>query len=98
MVFDEVASWYGSALVTPVVFETSRSGADSESEEEEMLTTIMGGEPAKSLPTLQLTGPEVSSSNQSLAQHEETSDVLSPWCYTRRKKKRARCLSKRPRT
>ena len=90
VVFDEVASWYGPTSVTPVVFETSRSGADSESEEEEMLTTIMNGEPAESLSALQLTGPEVSSSNQSLARHEETSDVVSPWCYTRRKKKKGK--------
>ena len=99
VVFDDVASWYGPTSVTPVVFETSRSEADSESEEEETLATIMNGEPAESLSALQLTGPEVSSSNQSLAWHEETFDVVSPWCYTRRKKKkRARCLSKRSRT
>jgi transposase InsO family protein len=52
VVFDEVTSWYGPTSVTPAMLETSRSGADSESEEEEMLTTIMGGEPAESLPTL----------------------------------------------
>ena len=67
----DVASRYGPASVTPVVFETSRSGADSESEEEEMLAAIMNGEPA-----------------ESLARHEETFDVVSPWCYTRKKKKK----------
>ena len=32
------------------------------------------------------------SSNQSLALHEETSDVVSPWCYTRRKNKQGKML------
>ena len=94
MVFDEVASWYGPTSVTAIVFETSWSGADSESEEEEMLTIIMNGEPAESLSALQLTGRELSSSNQSLARHEETFDVVSPWCYTRRKKKKGKMPDK----
>ena len=98
LVFDEVTSWYGPTSVTPAVLETSTSGADFESEEEEMLMTIMGGEPIESLPVVQLTGPEVSSNNQSPTQHEETSNVVSPWCYTRRKKQWAICLSKRPKT
>ena len=83
-----LASWYGPTSVSPVVLKTNRSGANFESDEEEMLTTIMGGEPTERLLALQLTGPEVSYNNQSLAQHEETFDVVSPWCYTRRKKER----------
>ena len=46
--------------------------------------TIMNGESAESLSALHLTGPEVSSSNHSLARQEETSNVVSHWCYTRK--------------
>ena len=41
VLFYELASWYGPASVTPSVFETSRSDANSASEEEERLTVIM---------------------------------------------------------
>ena len=64
------------------VFETSRSDANSASEEEERLKVIMGGEQAESLLSLQLTGPKVSSNNQSVVRHEETCDVVSPRLYT----------------
>ena len=85
---DEVASWYGPTSVIPIVFETSGSDANFESEDEERLMAIMGREPTQSLPSLQLTGPEVLSSNQSVTWHEETSNMVSPLCYTHKKKKK----------
>ena len=74
----------------PIVFETSGSDANFESGDEERLMAIMDKEPTQSFPSLQLTGPEVFSSNQSVTWHEETSNMVSPLCYTHKKKKKGK--------